>query len=261
MNLKYILGAILSIPLLPIMYFQGKRVKAAVPVLPEATGINGIINAQESKAIRLITIGESTIAGVGVKTHEEGFTGTLAKEIANRLNVKVPWKVYAKKGYTVKRVLSNIIPAIKEKKADLIIIGLGANDAFTLNSPTKWARHIKELIQSLKNQFGEVPIVFINMPPIKEFPAFTKVLKFTMGNLVEIFGAELEKVTKEFDQVFFYSRKLTFQDWLDRLNIKGTKADFFSDGVHPSKLTYQTWAKDFAHFMFSDEAIKMKLER
>ncbi len=261
MNLRYVLGLILTIPLLPIMYFQGKRVKAAVPVLPEATGLNGVSNSKESKALRLITIGESTIAGVGVKTHEEGFTGTLANEIAQRLNVKVPWKVYAKKGFTAKRVLSNIIPTIQEKKADLIIIGLGANDAFTLNSPTKWARQVKELIQTLKSKFPEVPIVFINMPPIKEFPAFTKILKFTMGNLVEIFGTELEKVTKEFDQVFFYSRKLSLQDWVDRLNIKGNKSDFFSDGVHPSKLTYQTWAKDFASFMLNNEGLQLQLRK
>ncbi len=255
MNLKYLLGAILSVPLLPIMYFQGKRVKASVPVLPEAIGLNGVSNADQDESLRIITIGESTIAGVGVETHEEGFTGTLANEIAKKLNVKVPWQVYAKKGYTAKRVLANIIPEIKAKKADLIVIGLGANDAFTLNTPTKWARNVKELIQSLKSKFPNTPIVFINMPPIKEFPAFTKTLKFTMGNLVEIFGTELEKITKEFDQVFYYSRKLSLKDWLERLKVQGSRADFFSDGVHPSKLTYQTWAKDFAQFIFSQEAL------
>ena len=82
-----------------------------------------------------------------------------------------------------------------------------------------------------------------------------------MGNLVEIFGTELEKITKEFDQVFFYSRKLSLKDWIDRLNIQGNKADFFSDGVHPSKLTYQTWAKDFAQFMFNDSNLKTTLEK
>ena len=42
MNLKYTLGSVLTIPLLPIMYYQGKRIRANVPELPEASGIRGI---------------------------------------------------------------------------------------------------------------------------------------------------------------------------------------------------------------------------
>ena len=42
MNIKYILGAILTFPLLPLMYFQGKKIKASVPRLPEAKGIKGL---------------------------------------------------------------------------------------------------------------------------------------------------------------------------------------------------------------------------
>ncbi|MDB9836326.1 hypothetical protein OAC51_05430 [Flavobacteriaceae bacterium] len=41
----------------------------------------------------MLTIGESTIAGVGVKIHQEGLTGVLANELATGLNIKVDWKV------------------------------------------------------------------------------------------------------------------------------------------------------------------------
>jgi hypothetical protein len=43
--------------------------------------------------LNLITIGESKIAGVGVKTHEEGFTGSLAMELSVLLGCDVRWKV------------------------------------------------------------------------------------------------------------------------------------------------------------------------
>ena len=32
-------------------------------------------------------------------------------------------------------------------------------------------------------------------------------------------------------------------------SIKSTPEDFFSDGVHPSELAYQVWAKDVAEFI------------
>jgi lysophospholipase L1-like esterase len=38
-----------------------------------------------------------------------------------------------------------------------------------------------------------------------------------------------------------------------RLNLTGTSKDYFSDGVHPTKFTYQTWAKDLANFLADNE--------
>lgn len=69
MNLKYSLGAILSIPLLPILYFQGKKIKATVPRLPEAKGAQGITSVSSETTIRMLTIGESTILQALVFKH------------------------------------------------------------------------------------------------------------------------------------------------------------------------------------------------
>jgi hypothetical protein len=75
-----------------------------------------------------------------------------------------------------------------ETAADLIVIGLGGKDAFTLSDQRNWSLHIRSLVIELKRRFGETPIVFINMPPIKAFPAFTPLIKYSIGNLVEILG-------------------------------------------------------------------------
>ncbi len=263
MNLRYLSGALISIPLLPIMYFQGKRIRASVPKLPEAKGIEGrcYIKGQNERPLKIISIGESTIAGVGVETHEEGFTGTFAKEISKLFDFNVDWKVYARSGYTAKRVENKIIPKIYERKADLIIVGLGGNDAFKLNRPTKWKKEIDTLIKSIKAKFPEALIIFCNMPPIKEFPAFTSLIKFTVGNLVEILGEELKEVVTGHENAFYFGDKITLREWIEKFQLRKKKEDFFSDGVHPSKLTYQTWAKDIAREIFSTEEINKALQQ
>jgi lysophospholipase L1-like esterase len=255
-SLKYLLGSIVTVPLLPLLYYQGKKIKASVPRLAEAQGTEGSVTIGATKTIRMIAIGESTIAGVGVETHEIGFTGTLAKELAAKLNVNVDWKVYAKSGYTAKKVTEKLIPIIFERKIDLIVIGLGGNDAFALNSPSRWSKQIVALIDAVKNKFGEAPIAFANMPPIKEFPAFTSLMKFTLGNLVELLGEELEKTIDNKSNVYYQRNTITLKDWTVRMNINGSEKDFFSDGVHPSQLTYQTWAKDFAMFIVENKMIE-----
>jgi lysophospholipase L1-like esterase len=255
MNIKYTLGAIVSLPLLPIMAYQGKKIRASVPTLPEATGTQGVATQVTERNVRLITIGESTIAGVGVATHEEGFTGTLATTLAAALNTNVTWRVYARNGYMVKRVTAKILPKIEEKVADLIVIGMGGNDAFRLNTPSKFHQNILELIDNLQVKFPNTPIVFTNVPPIKEFPAFTPLIKFTIGNLGEILGEELEKAVLKRKNVYFIAEKITLKGWIKKMNISADEKDFFSDGVHPSKLTYQTWAKDTARFIVENKII------
>lgn len=261
MNLRYLSGALISLPLLPLMYLHGKRIKASIPQLPEAAGSEGEHhNNLKKPVLRLLFIGESTIAGVGVKTHEEGFTGTFAKEISSYFKAPVQWKVYARSGYTAQRVDEKIIPKISEESADLIVIGIGGNDAFTLNRPSKWNAATRSLIQSLRSKFPAAIVVFCNMPPIKEFPAFTPLIKFTVGNLVEILGDELQQTVRSFPDVYYFEKKITLERWTSKFQLKAKKEDFFSDGIHPSKLTYQTWAKDVAQEVCENETIKKALE-
>lgn len=259
-NLRYLLGAMLAIPVLPIIYFQGKRVKNSVPKLPEAKDPSGVVSGQ-LPPFQLITLGESTIAGVGVQTHEEGFTGTLAKILSSQLDVSVAWKVYAKSGYTVKAMQRKLVPGIEEKNIHLIVVGAGGNDSFQLNSPWKWKNDVNTLIKELRKKYSHAPIVFVNMPPIKSFPAFTPLMKFFLGNLANMLGEVLDAEVTRHENVYYYGRKITLEDWIARLNIKAKPAAFFSDGVHPSKLTYQTWAKDLATFMLDNQTLKEVLEQ
>jgi len=261
MNLKYTLGALVSIPLLPLMYLHGKRIRSSVPRLSEATGTEGISGQNSTKVLRMITIGESTVAGVGVATQEEGFTGTLAKTLAEGLDTNIQWKVYAKSGYTAKRVTYKIIPKIEETEVDLIVIGLGGNDAFKLNNPSKWGAQIEVLLDKIQNKFPNTPICFMNMPPIKEFPAFTSLIKFTVGNLVELLGEELDRVIKNRANVFYLSEVITLDLWIKALNTDKRPEDFFSDGVHPSKFTYQTWGRYFGEYLLNNNDIRGILDR
>lgn len=260
-NLRYVLGAMVAFPLLPLMYVQGKRIRASVPRLPEAKGMEGkcLFEEKTDTYLNLLAIGESTMAGVGVETHKEGFTGILAAEICRLFQKNVRWKVYARSGYTAKKVDQKIIPTITEHQAHLLIIGLGGNDAFTLNRPSKWREDIRSLIRSLNAKFPEALIVFCQMPPIKEFPAFTPLIKFTVGNLVEILGEELEEIVKEFPRVIYFSDRITLKGWVNKYQLEAKKEDFFSDGVHPSQLTYQVWARDVANEMFKHAEIQAAL--
>lgn len=248
-RLQFLLGIFLAIPLLPLIIFQGNRIKKLVPKLPEAKDPNGLADFGFDRTVKVLFLGESTVAGVGVDTHEEGFPGSSSRELA-RLNKKnIDWKVVARSGYTAKRVQKKLLIRIGDFKPDLIVLGLGGNDAFTLNTPWNWRKDVSKLINALKTVYPDSIIVFTNMPPIKEFPAFTKAIKLINGNLVEILGKELSHLISEFRDVYYASDIIRVEDWIHLIPENESVDIFFSDGVHPSKLTYQTWGREFACFI------------
>lgn len=252
MKLKYLLGGAIMVPLLPFMYVQGQRIVASVPKLPDARGPEGTVSGP-GKPLRLLVVGESTMSGVGVATHAEGFTGALAQTLGAGWGTKVQWKVYAESGFTLKRLLNEVLPRITETEVDLIVVGMGGNEAFKMNTPAGFRRDMQAVIDYLRHRFGpDVPIVFPNMPPIKEFPAFTPVLKFTLGNMVEFFGEELADLIKNQPNTYYNAEVIRLVDWTEALGLDNDPEAFFSDGVHPSGLTYTTWGANFGTFLLSN---------
>src|SRR6056297_1092791 len=83
-HIIYFIGLLLISPMLPLLYIQGKRVKKRIPRLSEARNPRGNCTTTEEsgKALKMVVIGESTMAGVGVETHDEGFSGCLAGELS-----------------------------------------------------------------------------------------------------------------------------------------------------------------------------------
>lgn len=254
---KYFIGSFLALPLLPFLYVQGRKVKNSIPNLPEAMGPSGISGLDTHSKLKVLVMGESTMAGVGVNTHREGFAGTLADQLAESFNFYVQWKVQAKSGITASRVSKELLFYLDENDWDLVVIGIGGNDAFKLNNPIRWKQQVRSLIQDLKDKFGHVPVVFTNMPPIKEFPAFTPLMKWTIGNLVEILGESLKKVVAEFENVYYSSEIINIETWSEKYNLSDDLGLYFSDGVHPSKLTYQTLARQLVGFIENNDVIKL----
>ncbi|WP_231874672.1 SGNH/GDSL hydrolase family protein [Polaribacter atrinae] len=249
-KVKYFLSIIASVPLLPFIYFQGKNIRKKVPKLPEAKEPKGSTNGPFNKTLNILSIGESTIAGVGVYYHKNGFTGSLSNTLSINLKSNINWRVYARSGYTVAQVCKKIIPKIEETTTDIIVVGMGGNDAFTLNSPKKWANSIENLITLLQNKFPDTPIFFTNMPPIKEFPAFTKPIKFVIGNLVELLGERLQVITKDKKNVFYYNEVITLEKWSKKYSLSNNNSEiYFSDGVHPSELTYKVLGEEMGNFI------------
>jgi lysophospholipase L1-like esterase len=243
-QLFFLLGGILIIPIVPLLIWQGKRVRNTIPNLPEAVGTKGQVIGNED-IINLLAIGESTFAGVGVLTHEEGVTGQLAKFLSEQTNRSVNWEVIAQSGYSAKKVLTELVPMIPKTPFDIIVIGLGGNDTFELNRPMRWRQDLIDIISEIQKIQPESSIVIATLPPVGSFPAFPFPLNAVLGGLERLHSWAVKPVPQMFKNVYFDSK---------RFEVTEPKI-MFSDGVHPSGYTYSLWGKQLAEFIVENNLI------
>ena len=81
MRKNYFIHLLKSIPLLPIIYFQGKKIKKEIQFLPEAKEPEGSVNINSATTLKVLFIGESSFAGVGSDFHKNSFAIPIAKMV------------------------------------------------------------------------------------------------------------------------------------------------------------------------------------
>lgn len=84
------------------------------------------------------------------------------------------------------------------------------------------------------------------MPPIKVFPAFTPLIKRVVGDHIELLARVLNKVAARNSRTYFIQGELSL---IDQTASEEQAVKYFSDGVHPSQLTYQIWAELASDFV------------
>ena len=136
----YLATAVAILPVAPLLYLQGQYTRRKVGLLPDPEGeTTGITGTGDSFA-KLLVIGESTVAGLGARTHDLALAGKFAEELGERLGRPVRWTVIGKNGVTAKRTIDELVPLIPDEQFDYILVGLGGNDVMKLSSPRKWRR-------------------------------------------------------------------------------------------------------------------------
>lgn len=257
-TIRYVLFGVLLIPALPVLYWQGRRVRKKVPKLAEATDPVGQTDpalGNANRKINVLLLGESTFAGVGVKRHVDGFAGSVSLTIATLMDANVSWQVLARSGYTVKKVRENLLPKFSGEAPDLVVLGVGGNDAFKLNNPVWWKREVRNLIGDIQQRFPDVPIVFAALPPIREFPAFPPLMQNIIGGLVELLTVVLEREVEKHPHVYLQQPAVVVKDWLATADSPLSIHDLFSDGVHPNAVAYRHWGEHLGKYIVENRVV------
>lgn len=229
---KFLVGGAAILPIAPFLLLQGQIARWKVGVLPGAEGeTSGIVGNGGSEPAKLFVIGESTVAGLGARTHELAFAGQFARHLSERIARPVRWHVVGKNGVTARRTIDELLPEMPDERFDYILIGLGGNDVMKLSSPKKWRRDMTELLGVLRTKNSDTPIFLSNCPMIIFSPAIPQPTKRILWALSQMHDANIKELTASLDRVYYYPQPVD-------VPLEG----FFADGLHPSEQGYADWS-------------------
>lgn len=227
----------LLVLLFPVLFFQAWRLRDRIPRLPEAPGPRKGHLPGHGRPLRLLVLGESPAAGVGVDSFELSVGPRLAARLAEHSGRPVDWQVLAANGRTAADLAIREVSGLESAPVDLVIIALGVNDTLRFHATRRWLAGIKVLIRMLQRRCGsEVSVLVTPVPDLARFPALPGPLRHVLGLKARALDAAL-------------ARRLAGSRQVHRpeVALDGAAPDFFaSDGFHPGPAGHQAWAERLA---------------
>jgi lysophospholipase L1-like esterase len=229
-------------PVAPMLFLQGQITRWKVGLLPDAAGPReGLATPHDlTPDSRLKTtdslwvMGESTVAGLGARTHEQALAGQFALNLSKYLERPVRWRVLGKNGVTARQTIDELLPQMPsadETPFDYILLGLGGNDVMKLSSPVRWRRDMLELLRLVRDRQPDAVIFISNCPMIILSPVIPEPSKSLLWQLSRMHDENIKEFTRDLPRVVYYPQPVG-------IRLEG----FFADGIHPSEQGYAEWA-------------------
>lgn len=222
---------------MPVLLGQAIYVRTHYIALPEPDGArSGVIG--QGPPLRLLIIGDSSAAGVGVPTQSEALLGQLTTRLQDHMTVH--YDLIARIGARTADVLA-WVSDMPDARYDVIVTALGVNDVTKGVSLRQWLRQQAALIDQLNARFGCSKVIVSGLPPVGQFPLLPQPLRWVLGRQAARFDRHLHALAARRSDC----HALRFSLGLDESNMS-------EDGFHPGPVVYAVWAEEVAQIILSE---------
>jgi lysophospholipase L1-like esterase len=227
LTVKLILG--------PLLVLQALRTRKRIPRLDEAAGKREGIVGEGDALLRLLVIGDSSAAGVGVPHQREALAEPMARSIAAACGLRVHWRLLAQTGLTSAQLAPRLSSETDLPTFDIAVVVSGVNDVVD-QVPTRRAIAQREaLANQLRNRLGVMHVVFAPLPPVHHFHGLPQPLRWVAGADARRHDRALAEWSLSRSDVSHAAMELSLN-----------RATMASDGFHPGLSAYRQAAHELA---------------
>ncbi len=219
------------IPVAPVLYAQGKRLRRDTPILPPAA-LPWHGSHEGPDPLRLLLLGDSTIAGVGAATQQDGLAGNLARELGERLHRGVAWRAVGESGATSHDLIERFLDEAVSAPFDLVFLSVGANDALGLRSRSAFGRDIRHLIGALRDTSPQAIVLMSSLPAFFRFELLPNPLKRNLYRHSRSLEGEARAIVGRLEHARMSPPPPPYSEGF-----------FARDLFHPSEIGYRDWAR------------------
>jgi len=242
-----------KLALAPLLVWQGRRVRRSAQRLPEASGPReGVAGSGTGEpCLRLLVVGDSSAAGVGVSNQHQALAEPLARALARRLDGLVAWQLIATTGHRAADAVAALRDASPLAPADVMLAVLGVNDAVAMSPAGPWLAALDALHACASKRAGVRMSWHTALPPMGRFPLLPQPLRWVMG----IEAERLDRALGRHLQGRMDRRLATLPPTPTGTLPPGWVAE---DGFHPGPQGYRRWAEALADQMAAEPALPLQ---
>jgi len=225
----------------PVLLPQGLWVRRTALRLPEAEGAREGVLGPGRPAMRVLVVGDSSAAGVGVADQAQALALPLAQGLHERLQQTVGWQLVARTGVDAAQA-ADMVHQAPLKPADVLVGVLGVNDVTGQSSVAQFIGAIEQLWKDVQFRTGARWAVFCGLPPMHRFTALPHPLRWYLGRYADGLDHAL-------------------QGWLQAqalghlpLRWSMDTGMLARDGFHPGPRAYPQWADRLADLLIEQRA-------
>jgi len=225
------LSRVAMIPVAPVLFVQGKRLRRETPILPDAAPPwSGTLPGENP--LRLLVLGDSTAVGVGSDTQEAALPGNLARELHERWQRGVEWRAIGASGATAHDLVERFLPLALEEPYDFVFLTIGANDALKIRTRTAFSRDVRSILSRLRDRNPDAVLMMSSLPAFYRFELLPQPLKHNLYLHSSSLESGARAVVREFDNAVMSPKPPPY-----------TEGFFATDLFHPSSQGYRDWAR------------------
>ncbi|MFD0915270.1 SGNH/GDSL hydrolase family protein [Pseudahrensia aquimaris] len=237
------LASFLSWLALPVYFGQGAWVRMNSMRLPPPVGpLHGVFGKGEP-SLRLLVVGDSSAAGVGLETTNDQLGPQMARKLHETTGKTVSWRTSGHNSATAGQVRDYVVPHLEPSDYTHIVLMLGTNDMKNFHSGPRWKKEFGTLIYALCTRFPASTILWHQAIDLSVAPALPHPLATILNWRKQVLNRIGAKLCLE--------RGAVCVPPLPDV----TAAGFCLDGFHANAGGYDAWADHMiAHMDVSDTA-------
>lgn len=213
----------------PLLLAQGRRLRRTALRLPEAEGARtGEVGAGE-RTLRVLFVGDSSAAGVGVAAQAQALAEPAARRLAALTGARVTWQLVARSGVNTAEARA-LVRSIALQPADLLVTALGVNDVTSQRTPRQFLSDMRALWCELQQATGVRAWVASGLPPLHALPVAPQPLRWYLGRCAQQLDRALRRWIEQLPAARFCSLQ-----W-------AKAAEMADDGFHPGPRQYAEWS-------------------